>query len=114
MSVDIGFLELANGKCPYQEWEQTLDATTRGIVRIRINRLRLGNFGDCKSIQGAQGLHELRIHVGAGYRIYFGKSREVLVILLCGGSKGTQTRDIAKAKQYWQLYKAALKGNQND
>ncbi len=81
----------------------------RGAVRIRINRLRLGNLGDCKAIKGMTGVYELRIHMGAGYRIYFGKRKETLIILLCGGDKGGQERDIARAKEYWQLCKEELK-----
>ena len=84
MEIEVGFLELTNGKCPYLDWEQKLDKIVRGAVRIRINRLRLGNFGDCKTIQGIVGLYELRIHIGAGYRLYFGKAKDHLVIVLCG------------------------------
>ncbi len=109
MEFDIGFLELDNGKCPYLEWEQKLDKVVRGAVRIRINRLRLGNFGDCKTIKGIRGLYELRIHLGAGYRLYFGKDHDKLVIMLCGGSKRSQERDIEKAKKYWQFYKELQK-----
>ncbi len=71
MDVEIEFLELPNGKTPYLEWEKKLDKFVRAIARTRINRLRLGNFGDCKMIKGTKSLYELRIHVGKGYRIYF-------------------------------------------
>lgn len=114
MSIEVGFLELRNGECPFKNWEQKLEAPARGAIRIRINRLRLGNFGDCKAVKGAAGLHELRLHLGPGYRIYFGKAKSTLVILLCGGDKGTQERDISKAKEYWQLYKESLKEKKND
>lgn len=67
------------------------------------------NFGDCKPIKGAKGLHELRIHLGPGYRLYFGKAKDTLVIILCGGDKGDQTRDIEKDKEYWQLYNESRK-----
>lgn len=109
MELDIGFLELDNGKCPYLEWEQKLDKVVRGAVRIRINRLRLGNLGDCKTIKRTRGLYELRIHLGAGYRLYFGKDHDKLVIMLCGGSKRSQECDIEKAKKYWQFYKELQK-----
>lgn len=104
MSVELEFLELANGRSPFEEWESRLDPPTRGMVRVRLNRVRLGNFGDCKAIKGSRGLLELRIHVGAGYRIYLGKAKDTLVIILCGGEKGSQERDIAKATEYWQWY----------
>lgn len=107
--MEVGFLELDNGKCPYLDWEQKLDSTIRGTLRVRINRLRLDNFGDCKSIKGARGLYELRIHVGGGYRLYFGKAHEKLVIMLCGGSKSSQSKDIERAKDYWQFYKKLQK-----
>ena len=109
MDIEVGFLELAGGKCPYLEWERKLDKFIRGAVRVRINRLRLGNFGDCKTIRGSTGIYELRIHLGPGYRLYFGKIKETLVIILCGGDKGTQERDIEKAKEYWELYKELIK-----
>lgn len=109
MEIEVGFLELANGKSPYLDWEQKLDQQVRGAVRIRINRLRLGNFGDCKTIHGSIGLYEIRIHLGPGYRLYFGNSNDKLVIVLCGGSKRSQEKDIEKAKGYWRFYKTSLK-----
>lgn len=78
-------------------------------MRIRINRLRMGNFGDCKPIKGITRLYELRIHFGPGYRLYFGKAKDKLVIILCGGDKGSQARDIEKAKEYWLYYRESLK-----
>ncbi len=113
MGVELEFLELASGRSPFEEWESRLDPSTRGVVRVRLNRVRLGNFGDCKAIKGAQGLLELRIHVGAGYRIYLGKAKGTLVVILCGGDKGSQERDIAKAKEYWQWYQEASREGKN-
>lgn len=110
MDIEVGFLEVDNGKCPYIEWEKKLDKAVRGTIRVRINRLRLGNFGDCKAIKGISGLHEFRIHLGSGYRVYFGKEKETLIIILCGGDKSSQERDIEKAKELWQLYKDSKKG----
>ena len=69
-------------------------AATR--VQIRIDRLSLGNPGDVRSI--GEGLSELRIHYGPGYRVYFAQRGSTLVILLCGGDKSSQERDIAKAR----------------
>jgi len=103
--VKIAFLKLASNKCPYIDWESKLDPKIRAIIRIRINRLRLANFGDCKKIKGIANLYELRIHVGPRFRVYFGKVNEQLVILLCAGSKRTQIRDIEKAKEYWKTYR---------
>lgn len=69
----------------------------------RIDRLRLGNFGDCKSV--GNGVYELRIRAGPGFRVYFGLERQKLVILLCGGDKSTQKKDIATAIEYWKEHK---------
>jgi len=85
---------------PFSHWLESLDRTTRSIIRSRLNRVRLGNFGDVKPIQGAVGIYELRITYGPGYRIYFGKECQNIVILLSGGDKGSQLRDIARAKRY--------------
>jgi putative addiction module killer protein len=78
------------------------DIRTVGIVRARLKRIRVGNFGDCKPVGG--GVVELRIDFGPGYRIYFGREGSLVVILLCGGSKGTQGRDLLRARKYWKEY----------
>jgi len=78
-----------------------------GIVRARLNRIRLGNFGDCKSVGG--GVGELRIDFGPGYRVYYGRDGALVVVLLCGGTKGTQARDVLRAKGYWRKYLDAKK-----
>ena len=75
---------------------------TVGIIRARLNRVRLGNFGDCRSI--GSGVEELRIDFGPGYRIYYGRQGSLTVILLYGGDKRTQPRDILTAKKYWKEY----------
>ena len=91
-----------DGQKPFQEWVRGLsDTKVRGRVRSRIDRLKDGNFGDCKR-RIAGGVGELRIDIGPGYRIYFGEMKNIIVILLCGGSKSTQKRDIKKAEEYWQ------------
>ena len=93
----------AAGKNPFHDWLTGLhDLTGRAMIRVRLNRLRLGNFGDSKSV-GA-GVHELRVDCGPGYRVYFGRAGKAIVILLVGGDKGSQARDISKAQQYWDDY----------
>ncbi len=82
-----------------------MDTKARSIVLTRLRRVALGNFGDCKQLKNATGIWELRIDFGPGYRIYFGKKGNSIIILLLGGDKGSQTRDIAKAEQYWLSYK---------
>lgn len=92
------------GHNPFREWIHSLrDATARARIRVRLNRVRLGNLGDCKPV--GEGVMELRLDFGPGYRVYFGQVGEVVVLLLCGGDKRTQSRDIATAKLYWQSYR---------
>jgi putative addiction module killer protein len=92
------------GRNPFREWLHSLkDVRGRAMVRVRLNRLRLGNFGDCKSV--GDGVYELRIAHGPGYRVYIGREGNAVVVLLSGGDKGSQTRDIAQAKEFWLDYK---------
>jgi putative addiction module killer protein len=92
-----------NGKTPFKTWIKGLkDKRFRARILQRIDRLRLGNFGDCRSV-GA-GVYELRLSFGPGFRVYFGLVESEVVILLCGGDKASQQQDIQKAHQYWQEY----------
>lgn len=92
------------GHNPFRDWIEGLrDAQARARIRIRLNRIRLGNLGDCKPV--GEGVLELRLDFGPGYRVYVGQDGDVLVILLCGGDKRTQARDIRKAKEFWQSYR---------
>lgn len=94
---------LSSGKIPLEEWLLSLgNGRVEAVIRKRIRRLSVGNFGDCKSLGG--GLFELRIHLGAGYRVYFGRKGMSCVLLLCGGDKRMQRWDIMKAKHYWLNY----------
>ena len=92
-------------KKPFIDWLGKRDAKVKAILAARLARVRLSNFGDCKIIKGAHGVWELRISYGPGYRIYFGKQGTEIVILLIGGDKKSQARDIAKAKEYWRKFK---------
>lgn len=92
-----------DGRNPFREWLESLkDREARARVRVRINRIRLGNFGDSKSVGG--GVSELRVPYGPGYRVYYGKQGDAIVLLLCGGDKRTQSRDIDMAQDRWQDY----------
>ncbi len=94
----------ANGKAPCEDWLENLkDRTGRAIVRARIRRLELGNPGKWRAI-GSE-IRELKIDFGPGYRVYYAEDGNVWVILLCGGDKSTQTRDILKAHEYWKDYR---------
>jgi len=94
----------SGSKCPFRDWlKSPKDVNARAKIRVRINRIRLGNFGDCKSV--GSGVSDFRIDFGPGYRVYFGRVGEKLVLLLCGGSKKNQEKDIRLAKKYWNDYK---------
>jgi putative addiction module killer protein len=89
---------------PALDWLRKLrDAKGRGVIRTRLNRIQSGNFGNCEPI--GDGVHELKIDFGPGYRIYFGEDGDS-VILLSAGDKNTQDRDIRDAKRYWSDYNA--------
>ena len=82
----------------YEAWYASLrDQTARGRIMSRVIRMELGNFGDAKSLGG--GLHEIRIDCGPGYRIYFARRGARIILLLCGGDKSSQARDIARARR---------------
>ena len=96
-----------DGKDLFQIWTDNLrDTTGRRIIRKRIGRVLNGNFGDHGSI--GEGVWELRIHYGPGYRIYYAEDGPVIVILLCGGEKDTQAGDIRKAKEIWADYRRRI------
>ena len=81
----------------YSRWYQRLrDRQAQSRILIRVRRLSLGNFGDVAPV--GEGVSELRIHYGPGYRVYFVRRGERIIILLSGGDKSTQSRDIAAAK----------------
>ena len=93
-----------DGKKPFVAWIKKLrDQRARDRIHNQIDRLRLGNTGDFKSI--GNGIYELRIHYGPGYRIYFGQTGKQIILLLCGGNKASQQQDVNRAKQYWQEYR---------
>lgn len=83
--------------------ESIQDNRTLSRVQTRLDRLEAGNFGDCRTV--GEGVFELRLHFGAGYRIYFGEVYDTIVLLLCAGDKSSQTRDIERAKSCWLQYK---------
>jgi putative addiction module killer protein len=91
-----------SGKSPYLEWLDTLDWKTQERILNRVARTKHGQFGDFKSLDA--GLYEMRLFFGSGYRIYFGEHRGKVILILTGGDKATQRKDIAKAKDYWNIY----------
>lgn len=101
---ELRIYETPAGACPFEEWLYALrDSKGRARIQVRLDRLEQGNLGDTKSV--GSGIHELRIDMGPGYRVYFAEDGPVIVLLLIGGDKSTQTKDIKTAKVYWREYK---------
>lgn len=98
--IEIRVYTTANDKRPYIEWLSKQDKTVMSRIRVAIDRLRDGNTGNLKSV--GDGVHEIRLTFGAGFRIYLGKEGNEIVILLHGGTKHRQSADIAKAKEFWR------------
>ena len=93
-----------NGYRPFSHWLNSVrDITTRARIDNRLQRLRAGNFGDFRSL--GKGLFELRLHFGAGYRVYYGRLGNTLIVLFTGGVKKSQTKDIHTAREYFRDYK---------
>ena len=102
--IEVFRYRTAAGAEPVTDWLASLrDRQAQAKMRLRIQRLASGNFGD--SVPVGEGVFELREHLGAGYRVYFGRHGRALVILLCGGSKRTQSQDIKAAKEHWAGWK---------
>jgi putative addiction module killer protein len=93
-----------DGDEPFTDWLAGLrDNIAAARIRVRLRQVEAGNFGDCDAV--GEGVIELRVHVGAGYRVYCGRHGKTVVILLCGGDKSTQPRDIKRAKELWSEWK---------
>jgi putative addiction module killer protein len=102
--VDIRHYLTASGVDLFQTWLDSLqDAKTEAKIAVRIARLAAGNFGDCKPLQ--EGVWELRIDWGPGYRVYYGMTGRTCVLLLCGGDKRRQAADIHRAVDCWKDFK---------
>jgi putative addiction module killer protein len=109
--VEIEVYQTTTGKRPFEIWLKGLkEVHTKARILTRLDRLRFGNFGDCKTLQ--DGISELRIHYGPGIRIYYGKIGNKIVLLLSGGDKSSQNKDINKAKDYFNDYQS--RGLNND
>lgn len=97
-----------DGRKPFKEWLDDLhDITARQKIRIRLDRVRLGNLGRNRSV--GEGVYELKIDYGPGYRVYFGLDGKTVVLLLLGGDKPSQRKDIAQARSYWNDHKGRRK-----
>lgn len=105
--IEIVEYETEDGNHPFSKWFAKLDVQAALKVRSAIARMEHGNFSNAKPV--GQGVSESRLHFGPGYRIYFGKDGDRLVILLGGGTKKRQTRDIELAQMLWKTYKQRKK-----
>lgn len=105
---EIVIYETPDGAQPFVNWRDKLkDAEAKRRIRIRLTYVEKGTLGDSKSV--GEGVYEMRIDYGPGYRLYFALAGLQLILLLCGGDKSSQERDIKQAKKYWQDYQERAK-----
>ena len=96
------------GKKPFKDWLDGLkDVTARAKIRVRLDRVRLGLLGDNRFV--GEGVYELKIDHGPGYRVYYAREGNNVILLLLGGDKSQQEKDIAQAKAYWQDHQRRLR-----
>lgn len=99
------YYQTRDWRVPFREWIDSLaDPVAYAAARKRLARLQRGLFGDCKPV--GDGVLELRVDVGPGYRAYLKRAGSQVILLLCGGDKRTQTEDIKHAKAYWKDHQA--------
>jgi putative addiction module killer protein len=111
MEMQIVEYTTADGASPFAEWFGKLDAPASAKVAVTLARMENGNLSNVKSV--GLGVLEYRIDWGPGYRIYFGREGDQLIILLVGGTKQRQQQDITQASMHWQNYKKRKKENRN-
>jgi putative addiction module killer protein len=93
-----------NGEAPFTKWLETLrDRVAFARIAVRLDRMQAGNFGVVKALGG--GVSELKIDYGPGYRVYYAMSGKRVILLLIGGDKSTQSKDIEEARAYWKRQK---------
>lgn len=102
-AIEVLHYQTADGRIPFREWLDTVtDPVAYAAIQVRKDRLARGLFGDCEPV--GEGVWELRIDTGAGYRMYYARSGKQVVLFLCGGDKRSQKADIKTAKAYWRDY----------
>jgi putative addiction module killer protein len=108
---ELKIYETPQGEAPFESWLDALrDRQARRRIRQRLDRIKLGNFGDCRSV--GDGVYEFRLDYGPGYRVYFAQVGSLILLLLCGGDKATQERDILQAKKFWLDFKRREHANE--
>lgn len=100
MEYEIEIYHDEAGESPFLSWLESLPDSDQRRIRMRLTRIEAGNLGDHKSVGG--GVQEFRFFFGKGYRVYFGMRGKTLVLLLTGGGKDSQSKDIKKAKTIWK------------
>lgn len=100
---EIKNFKLDNSKQPIKIWLDSLDKTIKARITKRIESLQEGYYGDYKIIDNE--IKELRFNFGSGYRIYFHETNNIIILLLCGGDKSTQSKDIKKAKEHLKIWR---------
>jgi putative addiction module killer protein len=105
--IEVVQFQTEAGTCPFADWFDDLDGRAAAKVRVALARMETGNLGDTKSV--ADGVFERRIDWGPGYRIYFGRDGVRLIVLLGGGTKRRQQRDIKQATAHWLDYRRRRK-----
>lgn len=104
-NIELRYYQTSLGKQPFTEWMQGLnDRQARTRIEARLARVAVGSLGDVEAV--GEGVMELRIDWGPGYRVYFSRLGQVIILLLSGGDKRTQQKDIKRAKAYFEDYKA--------
>lgn len=99
----LEYYQQENGDVPFREWLHGLrDSLAVERIRARLTRVRAGNFGDTRNL--GDGVNELKVDHGPGYRVYYAMKGKTVVLLLIGGDKSTQKQDIKAAKQFWREY----------
>jgi putative addiction module killer protein len=102
--MEVILYEQDDGRCPFNDWLFKLrDKMAQARIIRRLHNIEAGNLGDFASV--GEGVLELRVHIGAGYRVYCGRSGTDWVILLCGGDKSSQAKDIQRAREFWADWK---------
>lgn len=109
MQKKLQYYQTRSGSEPARDWlyHGNLDKDTIGIIHVRLERLKLGNPGHWRSV--GRGVYELKIDHGPGYRVYYGNIGKDIILLLCGGAKRSQKKDIITAQEYWADYKKHIK-----
>jgi putative addiction module killer protein len=102
MALTVRQYVTADGKRPFLEWINSLTKAVGARIQLRVQRFELGNLGDHKHV--GEGVWEARVMFGPGYRLYFGKDGDSIIVLLVGGDKGSQAKDIARAQGFWRDY----------